>query len=124
MAKKETKKSTKKTVVEQPADMEAAKAQLIEQAKRDGKIEQKEITSVIPETPENAEVLDSIYTALAEANVDLIEPEVPAEPAVALSGEWAGEDGEESERLHQHNYWTFTILETLGVPLPSMAKSI
>lgn len=104
MAKKETKKSTKKAAVEQPADMEAAKTQLIEQAKRDGKIEQKEITSVIPETPENADVLDSIYTALAEANVDLIEPEVPAEPAVALSGEWAGEDGEEIVPVEDQRY--------------------
>ena len=107
MAKKETKKTTKKAaVVEQPADMEAAKTQLIEQAKRDGKIEQKEITSVIPETPENAEVLDSIYTALADANVDLIEPEVPAEPAaaVALSGEWAGEDGEEIVPVEDQRY--------------------
>jgi RNA polymerase primary sigma factor len=104
MAKKETKKSTKKVVAPQPADMEAAKTQLIEQAKRDGKIEQKEITSVIPETPENAEVLDSIYTALAEANVDLIEPEVPAEPAVALSGEWAGEDGEEIVPVEDQRY--------------------
>lgn len=106
MAKKETKKTTKKAAADQPADMEAAKIQLIEQAKRDGKIEQKEITSVIPETPENADVLDSIYTALAEANVDLIEPEVPAEPAaaVALSGEWAGEDGEEIVPVEDQRY--------------------
>lgn len=105
MAKKETKKSTKKAA-EQPADIEAIKIQLIEQAKRDGKIEQKEITSVIPETPENADILDGIYTALAEANVDLIEPDVPAEPAAAveLSGEWAGEDGEEIVPVEDQRY--------------------
>jgi len=95
MAKKDTKAAAK------PVDNEQLKAQLLEQATKAGKIEQKEITALIPETPENIDVLDSLYTALAEANIELIESEAEPTPevaaTVALSNEWAEEDAEEEE---------------------------
>ena len=92
MAKKDTKAA-------KPVDTQELKAQLVEKAKKDGKIEQKEITSLIPETPENVDVLESLYTELAEANVELVESEVEPTPdaaaTVEMSDEWVGEDGEE-----------------------------
>ncbi|HSH17980.1 MAG TPA: RNA polymerase sigma factor RpoD [Candidatus Saccharimonadales bacterium] len=67
------------------------KKQLIEKAKKDGHIEQRDIFAVIPETPENAEALDALYTELAEANVDV----TTAEPDVAaFTDEWVEEEEE------------------------------
>ncbi len=68
------------------------KKQLLEKAKKDGTIDQKDIFAAIPEAPENAEVLDALYTELAEANVDVTttEPDV-----AALADDWAEEEEEE-----------------------------
>ena len=49
-------------------NLDEQKKQLIEKAKKDGSIDQKDIFAVLPETPENAEALDALYTELAEAN--------------------------------------------------------
>lgn len=69
---------------------EEAKKTLLEKAKKDGHVEQKEIFALIPETPENAEALDAVYTELAEASVEITttEPDV-----AAFTDEWA--EGEE-----------------------------
>lgn len=72
---------------------------LIEKAKKDGKIAQQDIFAVIPDTPENAEALDGLYTQLAEINVT-ITVDAAAEPAAAgaaveMSDEWTAEDDEE-----------------------------
>lgn len=60
-------------------NLEAVKQQLIEKAKKDGKIDQREIITAIPETPENAELLDALYTELADASIDVNagEPDAP-----------------------------------------------
>ena len=42
---------------------------LLAKAKADSKIEQMDIFLAIPDTPENLDVLDSLYTDLAEANI-------------------------------------------------------
>jgi RNA polymerase primary sigma factor len=81
-------------------DLAAAKVELLEKAKKAGKIDQKDITAVIADTPENVEILDSLYTELAEANVDVITADVP-EPVV-VDDEWVGEDGEEIVVEDQH----------------------
>ena len=78
---------------EQAVDLQAVKAKLVEQAKKDGKIEQKEIFKVIPDTPENLDVLDALYAELTEASVELIAQEEPA--AEDFSDEWVAEDDEE-----------------------------
>jgi hypothetical protein len=54
------------------------KEQLLEQAKKDGHIEQRDIFALIPETPENAEALDALYTELADGNIEITttEPDV------------------------------------------------
>ena len=49
---------------------------LVKKAKADGAIDQKEIINAIPDTPANAEVLDELYTELADADVDIANEKV------------------------------------------------
>jgi len=73
--------------------MEQAKAELLEQAKAAGNIQARDIAVKIPDVPENAEILDALYTELAEAGIDV---GVVDEPNVAeLSDEWLIDDDEE-----------------------------
>jgi len=74
------------------AVLEKAKQDLLEKAKKAGQIDQKDITKVIPDTPENVEILDELYTELTEAKVEVLttEPDV-----TGFSDEWVAEDGEE-----------------------------
>lgn len=70
-------------------DLEALKAQLLEKAKKDGNISQRDIFEVIADTPDNAATLDSLYTALADASVEI----TATEPDEAnFSDEWVLED--------------------------------
>lgn len=73
--------------------LELAKAELFEQGKAAGSIQARDIAAKIPDVPENAEILDALYTELAEAGVDV---GVIDEPNVAeLSDEWLIDDEEE-----------------------------
>jgi RNA polymerase primary sigma factor len=71
-----------------------AKKQLIEQAKKDGKIDQKAILAAIPETPDNTEVLDGLYSELADANIPVEAGGVGGSSA-KISQEWVADDDEE-----------------------------
>jgi RNA polymerase primary sigma factor len=78
-------------------DTEQAKQQLIDKAKKEGKISQQDIFVLIPDTPDNAETLDALYTELADTNIDIVESEVdePEPPAeTTLSDEWVEEEDE------------------------------
>lgn len=73
--------------------LEQAKVALFEKAKKDGKIEQKDIFAAIADIPDNVDLLDTLYGELAEAKIEIggvTEPDVKE-----LSDEWAVEDGEE-----------------------------
>ena len=72
---------------------EQAKVDLLEQAKKAGKIDAKEITLKIPDVPENVEILDALYTELGEAGVEVTTPEEPV--AADLSDEWLIDEDEE-----------------------------
>lgn len=72
-----------------------AKNILLEKAKKDGKIGQQDIFLSIPETPENAAVLDDLYTELADANIMIV---APNEPKAALKGDWV-DDEDEDEKI-------------------------
>lgn len=86
-------KGKSKAAEEQP-NLDQQKKQLIEQAKKEGHIDQKAIFAVIPEIPENAEALDQLYTELADSNIEI----TTTEPDVAnFSDEWQPEEGEEEE---------------------------
>jgi RNA polymerase primary sigma factor len=89
---KDNKKDSKPS--DEQAAIEQQKQQLIERAKREKHIEQRDIFAAIPETPENAEVLDALYTELADLNLEITatEPDV-----VKLSGTWEAEEDDEEE---------------------------
>jgi RNA polymerase primary sigma factor len=84
------------------AKFEQAKAALIEKAKAAGSIDAKEVTALIPDTPENVEALDALYTELSEAGVDVTVPEEPA--AADLSDEWLIEEEEEEIVIEDQTY--------------------
>jgi RNA polymerase primary sigma factor len=78
---------------EEPS-FEQKRQDLIAKAKKDGHISQRDIFAVIPETPENAEVLDTLYTELADLNIEI----TTTDPDVAnFTDEWVEEEAEEEE---------------------------
>lgn len=74
------------------AEMQQKKKELLAAAKRDGKIDQKDIFAAIPDTPENLDVLDSLYTDLADLNIEVT-------AGGASSGDWSNDDEEEEEEV-------------------------
>jgi RNA polymerase primary sigma factor len=72
--------------------LEEVKQRLIDKAKASGHIDQREIIDAIPDTPENVEILDQLYTELADTNVDVVAPEPDT---TTFDDEWALEEGEE-----------------------------
>lgn len=101
------KKTTKPTkeAVQTPVDLEQAKKDILEKAKKAGQIDQKDITAIIPDTPDNADVLDGIYTELADAGIPVAAPGA-AGPGTEedFSDEWLGEDGEEIVPENDQSY--------------------
>ena len=80
-----------KATAQSPQDLEQVKQELVDTAKKKGHIDQREILSKITDSPENVEILDSLYTELADSNI-----EVTSEPNTEeFSDEWALEEGEE-----------------------------
>ncbi len=75
------------------AALKEAKDKLLEKGKKDGKLDQRDIFAAIPDTPENVEVLDQLYTELGDNNIELVSATEPSPED--FSDEWAGEDGEE-----------------------------
>lgn len=76
---------------EQP-NIEKQRAELIAKAKKDKHVDQKAIFALIPETPENAEALDALYTELADNNIEI----TTTDPAAAgFTDEWEAEEEEE-----------------------------
>jgi RNA polymerase primary sigma factor len=73
-------------------DLDAVRAQLVEDAKKKGHISQKEINKALPDTPENAEALDTLLTELADASIEVTTTEPNAE---GFTDEWVAEDEEE-----------------------------
>ncbi len=78
--------------------MDTAKQELFDKAKKDGKIDQRDIFKSIADTPDNAEVLDALYTDLADAGIEI------TLPAVAGTDAWATEEEEEEVVLAEQVY--------------------
>ena len=72
-------------------------AQLLAKGKKDGKLDQREIFALIPDTPGNIDVLDSLYNELTESDIEVIQLEAP-EPE-NLSEEWVADEQAEEELL-------------------------
>ncbi len=72
---------------------EQLKKELVKGAKKAGEINQKDINDVFPEGAENADILDSLYTALADGNIKIVA--IGDESAPEMSDEWVADDDEE-----------------------------
>ncbi len=98
-------KAKKPAADAEAVDLEQVTKDLFKKAKKDGQIDQRDITAAVADTPENADVLDKLYTDLADANIQVttaVAPiDVPAD-AVATDDEWSLEDGEEVIVEDQH----------------------
>lgn len=82
--------------------LEQAKRDLLEQGKKAGSLESKDIFIRIPDKPENVELLDSLYTELTELAIEI---KLPDEPATSdLRDEWLAEDEEEEIVLEDQTY--------------------
>lgn len=90
---KKTKKVDKKVEAAE-AELEQKKQELITRAKKDKKLDQRDIFAQIPETPANAELLDSLYTELADMNIEI----TASDPDTSkFTDEWSDDDEEEEE---------------------------
>ncbi len=107
MPKKEKKAAPAKDDA-QVVDLQQARTDLIAQAKKDGKIDHRDITNAIADTPDNADLLDGLYTELADAGIEVTsnqaaDDDVPLLPDDdSISDEWTLEDGEEVITEDQH----------------------
>ena len=89
---KENSKAKKSKPAEEQLTVDQHKQQLLARAKKEGHIEQRDIFLAIPETAENAEILDSLYTELADANLEITTTEPNPEN---FTDEWEAEEAEE-----------------------------
>ncbi|HVV66808.1 MAG TPA: RNA polymerase sigma factor RpoD [Candidatus Saccharimonadales bacterium] len=72
--------------------IEQSKQQLVARAKKEGHLDQRDIFALIPETPENAETLDALYTELADLNIEI----TATDPDTSkFTDEWDDEEEEE-----------------------------
>ena len=72
----------------------------MEKAKKEGKLDQKEVLNAIPDVPENADLLDAFYTELADAGVEVTTEGAP----VGLADDWALEEPEEEINVEEPVY--------------------
>ena len=87
-------KAKAKQPAEEPLTPEQQRQQLIDRAKKDGHVSQQDITVLIPETPENAEALDALYTELADNNIEI----TTTDPnTTTFTAEWEAEEAEEEK---------------------------
>jgi len=92
VAKKDDTKAKKSKATEEQLTIEEHRQQLLARAKKDGHIEQRDIFAAIPETVENAEALDALYTELADANIEITTTEPNPEN---FTDEWEAEEIED-----------------------------
>jgi RNA polymerase primary sigma factor len=78
-----------------------AKDELLEKAKKDGKIDQRDIFAAIPDTTENVDALDALYTALADENIAIVGG---GGTTTDMNDDWTEEDAEEEIKLNEQVY--------------------
>lgn len=82
--------------------LEVTKQKLIKKAKKDGRIEQRQIFKEIPDTPENLDILDKLHAELTEAGVEVVEATEPSPDD--FSDQWAEEEEEEEVVVTEQMY--------------------
>ncbi len=85
-------KKAKAPKVAPEQNIDQKRSDLVEKAKKEGHIDQKDILALFPDIPENAEAIDALYTDLADSSIEILTAE-PEE--VPFTDEWAEEDGDE-----------------------------
>jgi RNA polymerase primary sigma factor len=101
MARKAAKKdNTSKPLTSDQYDK--AIQQLVEQGKKDSKLDQRDIFAAIPDTPANIDVLDRLYAQLTEEEIEIIPATEPTPDS--LSDEWVAEDEEEEVVAEDTSY--------------------
>lgn len=96
--------TAKKKASEEPIDLEKNAQELLEKAKKQGRIDQKDINDSIPDSPENIDALDSLYEELAEANITITAKDASGK---SISDEWVGdadEDEDDDEPIKDSRY--------------------
>ena len=88
-------------MADEDAILEAAKQELLAKAKKAGSIDQKEIFKAIPDVPANVDVLDTLYTELADTGIPIT---TPGEPTIGKTDDWAVEEEEEEIALSEQVY--------------------
>lgn len=102
MPKKPIKVRGKKAKAEEKPNLEQKKLDLLKKAKKDGHISQREIFAEIEETVNNAEILDQLYTELADLNIEI----TTTEPnSAGFSDTWEAEEIEEEEPAETTNVY-------------------
>lgn len=82
--------------------IEQAKDELVAKAKKEGRVDQKDIFKLISDTPENVEILDALYTELTDAGIDVTGS---ADAAEEIDDAWAAESTEEEVNLEAANFF-------------------
>ncbi|HEU5005050.1 MAG TPA: RNA polymerase sigma factor RpoD [Candidatus Saccharimonadales bacterium] len=75
--------------------------QLLEQGKKDGKLDQRDIFALIPDAPANIDVLERLYAEMTENDIELLPATEP--DAVELS-DWEEEEAEEELLKEDNSY--------------------
>ena len=98
---------SKRKAKDQPDDaampFEKETVQLIAKGKKDGKLDQREVFSLIPDTPENIDALEHLYNELAEADIELVPATEPV-AAELTTDVWAVEDDDEEIIVDDKTY--------------------
>jgi RNA polymerase primary sigma factor len=82
--------------------LEQAKDDLVAKAKKEGKVDQKDIFKLIADTPDNVEILDSLYTELTDAGIDVTGvTEADDDP----DDEWQAESSDEEINLEAASFF-------------------
>ncbi len=97
-------KSPKKSAAqpEPTADPAATYQELVAKAKKAGQIDQRDISAAIPDTAENVDELDRLYTELADSGIKIISSAGGA--TVEMSDEWEAEEDEAEVVLNEQVY--------------------
>jgi len=82
-----------KGVEDKTANYAKALTKLLAKGRKDGKLEQREIFKLIPDTPDNIDILDSFYNDLANEDIELVAATEPSPED--FTDDWALEDNEE-----------------------------
>jgi RNA polymerase primary sigma factor len=81
--------------------VEDQRKNLLEKAKKDGHVEQRSILAIYPDVPENAEAVDSLYTELADASIEITTAEDSDEEIANAAAVYLDDDiADDSVRLY------------------------